>query len=378
MLAKKIIKVPYLDLRVRDATYKKRLLKKFEDILDHGRIVDGPELKKFEERFASEIGAKFAVGVGSGSSALYLALVSLGIGRGDEVITTPYTWIITTNAIAATGAKPVFVDVLDDFNIDPDSISKAITKKTKAIVPMHVAGHMCDMERILTIAEKHSLYVVEDAAHAYCSSNNGMRAGAFSNAAAFSMNPMKILHAYGEAGVVITNDEKTYKIIKQLRHAGTTRFLKKSQNINMCEYVSLNHKMDTLQAAFLIEELDRIDEIKTKRDVIAKFYDKNIVKIGCSPQEARPSEVHGRYFYMFSCKNRDELFEYLTKKGVECKIFYSPLTSDVKVYKNNNTLDLPMARRLLRNSLSIPMHENMTIEQAKYVVSSIKTFFEAQ
>jgi len=369
------MKVPYLDLTVYNDDLKKRLLGRFEKILDHGRIIGGPEQLEFEQKFAKDIGVKYALGVSSGSSALYLALCGLNVGPGDEVITTPYTWIVTTNAIASVGATPVFVDVLEDFNIDPNEIKKAITDNTKAILPMHVAGHMCDMERITKIAKKYNLKIIEDAAQAFCSSINGKRAGSFSNIACFSMNPMKILHAYGEAGVVVTNNERIYTKIKQLRHAGTKRDLNNNQHINRSNYIALNHKIDTIQASFLIEEMDRINEIKKRRDEIANYYDAELTKLGCTLPRITEGEIHGRYYYMFCCNKRNGLSKSLTDNGVENKIFYSPLTCDAAIYKNKVKLKLPVARKLLKRSISIPMHENMTMEQAEYVIESIKKFY---
>jgi len=370
------MKVPYLDLRITDEKLRSRLLKRLEIILRHGILVSGPEQTEFEIKFAKEIGMKYALGVSSGSSALYLSLLALGIGNGDEVITTPYTWIITTNAIAAVGAIPIFVDVRDDFNIDPDAIDKAVTSKTKAILPMHVAGHMCDMKKISEIAKKNNLLIVEDASQAFCSALRGKRAGTFSEAAAFSLNPMKVLHAYGEAGVVVTNNKKVYEKLKQLRHAGTKRYENKNNQINRCNYLALNHKIDTIQASFLIEELNRISHIKDKRDKIAKYYDSKLPEIGCVPQQINNGEIHGRYFYIFTCKKRDSLSKHLLNKSIENKIFYSPLTCDAPIYRNHIKPELPVARRLLKKSIAIPMHENMSIEQAKYVVEEIKSFYK--
>lgn len=367
--------VPYLDLRVYDDGLKKRLVSRFEAILDHGQILGGLEQIEFEQKFAEEIGVKYALGVSSGSSALYLALLALGIGPGDEVITTPYTWIITTNAIAMVGATPIFVDVQDDFNIDPNEIEKAITPKTKAILPMHVAGHMCDMTSISKIAKDNNLLIIEDAAQAFCTTLNGRRAGSFSHAAGFSMNPMKILHAYGEAGVVVTNSKKVFETMKQLRHAGTKRYLNNNQHINRCNYIALNHKIDIIQASFLLEEMDRIHEIKEKRDEIANLYDEKLPKLDCTPQQVSNGEIHGRYYYTFTCNRRNELFKYLSNMHIESKIFYSPLTCDAAVYKSQVKLKLPIARNLLKKNLSIPMHENMTMEQAVYVVDCIAEFY---
>ena len=369
------MEVPFLDLRVNDPALKKELISRVEKILSHGRIVEGPEQEEFEKKFASEIGVKYALGVGSGSSALYLALLGLGVGPGDEVITTPFTWIITVNAIVATGAKPVFVDVQDDFNIDPNKIEKAITPKTKAIVPMHVAGHVCDMTSITRIARDNHLFIIEDAAQAFCGSINGKRAGAFSHAAGFSMNPMKILHAYGEAGAVTTNNKKVYNRIKQMRHAGTKRD-KEGKHINRCNYFALNHKIDTIQASLLISSMDRINEIKAKRDQIASLYDEAFSGI-LGIQKIRKGEIHGRYIYIMACRKRDGLRKYLLNNGIENKVFYSPLVCDAKVYKNSfSNINIPMARRLLNQSLSIPLHEKMTIKQAEYVIDTIYSFYK--
>ena len=369
------MEVPYLDLRVNDSALKKELIGRVEKILSHGRIVEGPEQEEFEEKFANEIGVKYAVGVGSGSSALYLALLGLGIGPEDEVITTPFTWIITVNAIVATGAKPVFVDVQDDFNIDPDQIGNAITPKTKAIVPMHVAGHICDMISISRIARDNHLFIVEDAAQAFCGSINGKRAGVFSHAAGFSMNPMKILHAYGEAGVVTTNNKKVYNRIKQMRHAGTKRD-KQGKHINRCNYISLNHKIDTIQASMLITSMDRISEIKAKRDKIAYLYDEAFSDF-MGIQKVRKGEVHGRYIYIMACDKRDSLRKHLLNKGIENKVFYSPLASDAAVYKDKiNKKKVPMARRLLNKSLSVPLQEKMTMKQVEYVIDTTRRFYQ--
>jgi dTDP-3-amino-2,3,6-trideoxy-4-keto-D-glucose/dTDP-3-amino-3,4,6-trideoxy-alpha-D-glucose/dTDP-2,6-dideoxy-D-kanosamine transaminase len=372
---RKHVEVPYLDLRVLDKAHKKALLKRFEKVLTHGRIIAGPEVEEFEERIARRIGVKHAVGTGSGSSAIFLALKALGIGRGDEVITTPFTWIITVNAIAATGAKPVFVDIGEDFNIDLNQVEQKITPKTRAIVPMHVAGHLCEMTSLQKIARTHSLHVVEDAAQAICGSLGSRQAGSFSAAAAFSMNPMKVLHGYGETGVVTTNNDRVYNRLLKLRHAGTRRD-PTGRHFNRCDFVSLNHKIDTVQAAFLLENLERLESIWQKRDRIARKYDsllKNVVGL----QELHPNEIHGRYLYLIRCKKRDALRKVLEKNGVETKIVYSPLACDAAPYKTSQRLHLPVSRRLLREVLSIPLHEKMLLSQAEFVSDIVRSFVDS-
>ena len=365
--------VPFLDLKVNDKELKKELHARLDKILNHGRILDGKEISDFENIFSETINTKYAVGVSSGSSALYMALLGSGVGPGDEVITTPFTWVITANAITETGAKPVFIDINNEYNINPSLIANAITKKTKAIVPMHVAGQICDMELIARSAKRYKLKIIEDADQAFCSSFKGKRAGNFSSAAAFSMNPMKILHAYGEAGVVTTNNKFIYEKLKSLRHAGTKRD-KKGIHINKCEFSSLNHKIDVLQASFLIASMNRIDQVKKNRDIIAAYYDDELKKY-FDIQTQKKDQIHGRYIYLINCKKRDKLREHLIQKDIETKIFYSPLVCDAPVYKDLKA-DVPNARRLMKNCLSIPLHEKLSFSQAEYVVDQIKLFYK--
>ena len=243
------MKVPFLDLAISDMYFRKKLLDRINKVLRSGKILDGNEQKDFEKKFGREVGAKYVVGVSSGSSALFLALKANGIGYGDEVITTPFTWIITINAITSVGATPKFVDIDENFNIDPKKIESAITKKTKAIIPVHIGGKLCEMDIIFKLAKKHKLKIIEDAAQAFFSSYKKNRAGTYSNACAFSFNPMKTLHAYGEAGAVTTNSKKIYETLLEMRHAGTKR-KKGNFDINNCNHISLNHKIDTIHCVY--------------------------------------------------------------------------------------------------------------------------------
>lgn len=366
------MKVPFFDLRVTNPNLKRELLVAFNKVMRHGKFLLGPEVKEFENKVAKAIGVKYALGVGSGSSALYLALKSLGIGKGDEVITTPLTWIITINAIAACGAIPIFADVKEDFNIDPTSIKKRITNKTKAIVPMHYAGHMCDMEIICKIAKRKNLFVVEDAAQAFGGMLNGKKAGSFSTVASFSMNPMKAFGGFGEAGVVVTNEKRVFEQMKILRHAGTTSDPQKKIT-NNCLEVSLNHKMDTINAALLLVAFKNFPKKYKIIKNIANRYDNEL------PQEVKrqpmlPGEVNARYAYPIKIKNREKLIKFLKQKKIETKIFHEPLACDAPIYKNLKKHKLPKARRILQDSLIIPLHEKLTKKQLDFIISSIKKF----
>ena len=365
------MRVPFFDLRVQDSDLRNELLIAFENVLTHGRLFLGPEVDEFETRVANYIGTKYAVGVDSGSSALYLALKVAGIKRGDEVITTPLTWIISSNAIRSCGAIPVFADVREDFNLDPSSIQSKITSKTKAIVPVHYAGHMCDMERICEIAKNNSLLVVEDAAQAFGASLNGRLAGNFSIAAGFSMNPMKSLGGYGEGGVVVTNDEKIYDRLKQYRHAGTTSDPKKLIT-NDCRVIALNHKMDTINAALLLVAMDYLDKRKQARESIAKRYNEELPR-SVQHQKTTKGEVHGRYVYVVRTDYRDQLKLFLEANGVETKIMHEPLVCDARAYRKYRS-DVPVARKVLDTSLVIPSHEKLTSEQVGYVITLFHEF----
>ena len=366
--------IHYLDLKEKNSFHRKNLLNRFNKILKHGRIINGPEVKEFEDKISKHLNSKYVVGLGSGSSALYLALRSLNIGPGDEVITTPFTWIITINAILEVGAKPIFADINEDLNISPKSIQNSITKKTKAIIPMHVGGHMCDMLKISKIAKKNNLHIVEDAAQAFCGSLNGKKAGDFSKISAFSLNPMKILNAYGECGFVKTNSNELRKKVLMLRHAGTAKD-KKKININNCYYPSLNHKIDTLQASLVLENLKKIKKKWRLRDRIAKIYDKELKHL-VTIQKYHKNEIHGRYLYIFTCRKRNELFNYLKNKGIECKIFYSPLACDAPIFKKISNKNLSNSRKLVNNSLSIPLHEGLRVSEINYIINNIKKFYK--
>ena len=369
------MKVPFLDLKIKNKKYKNILLKNFRNILNHGKIIEGPELRIFEKKMANYLHCKHVVGLSSGSSSLYLALKALGIKKGDEVITTPFTWIITVNAILSVGATPIFADIGDDFNIDPEKIIKKISSKTKAIVPMHVAGHMCDMDKISKIAQTNNLFLVEDAAQATASALNGKRAGYYSDIAAFSTNPMKMLNGFGESGFITTNKQRFKEKILSLRHAGTQKD-KRKIDINRCVVSSLNHKMDTIQASFLITNLKKLNEKRNKRDRIAKLYDEEL-KGYLEPQGYHKKETHGRYLYISKCSKRNNLYYFLKEKNIECKIFYSPLACNAPIFNNyKNKLEIKNAKKLLKKSIALPFYENLNDEQLDYVCENIRKFYK--
>ena len=363
------MQVRMFDLRVKDFKIRNELNKSFKKTLDHGKFFFGPELYEFEKKMSDFLNMKYTIGVASGSSALYLSLKSLGIKTGDEVITTPFSWIITSNAIVECGAKPIFIDIADDYNINADLIERKITTKTKAIVPMHWGGHMCDMEKIKKIAKKYNLYVVEDAAQAFGAKFKDKKSGNYSDVAAFSMNPMKCLSGYGEGGLIATNNKKLYEKIKILRYAGTTSDPKKLIT-NNCVEISLNHKMDTINAALLLVAFKFFKSKNNKLKKIRKFYDNNLDKT-IIKQKIRKYETPGMYAYPILIEKRNKIKKLLDKKKIETKIWNDPLISDSPAYRKYNKNDTPNAKKILKKTLNIPFHEKLTLKELKYVVDNI-------
>ncbi len=368
------MKVPIFELRVQDDGYRSELLDAVDQVLKHGQLILGPEVEEFEKAVANSVGVRYAIGVASGSSALYLALKSIGIGSGDEVITTPLTWILTLNAIAECGAIPVCVDTCDDFNIDPDAIEPAITKKTKAIVPVHFTGYMCKMDKICKIAKKHNLFIVEDAAQAYGARYKSKMAGGFSKVAAFSMNTMKVLASYGEAGAVTTDDPEIYEKVRMLRYSGTKSDPKKIIT-NECYYTALNHKIDTLQAAMLLVAIRHLPRKMARRKEIAERYSNALSDLVKCPQTPK-GDIHAYYTYAIQTEKRDELKNYLGQHQIETKIYHIPLASNAPVYSHLKKVQTPMAQKVLDRFLSLPAHEKLSDEQVDYVIRTIQNFFK--
>ena len=362
-------RVRYLDLSVKDRRLKSQLLKAVERVLAHGRVILGPEVGELEDRIALFCGRKFAVGVSSGTAALYTALRALDIGPGDEVITTPLSWIATVNSIVLAGAAPVFVDIGRDLNLNAELIGEAITPRTKAIMPVHFTGKMCDVSRIRAVAEKHNLSVVEDAAQAFGASFRGWKAGSTGRIACFSMNSMKVFHSYGEAGALVTDDESLKEKIVCLRYAGTIER-------EDCHYPSLNFRIETLQAAMLLVEMNRIDRILERRRAIARLYDEELAGVVECPRED-PNCFHVYYTYTIQVDRRDDLRNFLAGKHIETKIHHPILMPYHTAYRGKFKLNIPVAERLVGRILSIPNHEKMTDRDVEYVASSIRQFYGA-
>lgn len=365
-----LTEIPYLDLSVKDPKLKADLLAAVERVLTHGRLVLGPEVDDLERSIASFCKRKNAVGVSSGSDALFLALRSLEIGPEDEVITTPMSWIATANAITLCGANPVFVDIAEDLNINPDLISAAITPRTKAILPVHYTGKVCDMSKIMDIAKAHNLFVIEDAAQAFASKYKGAMAGSFGDLACFSMNAMKVFNAFGDAGAIVCDDDDLNKKLHILRYAGTV-------DKEDCHIPSSNSRIDTIQAAMLLVSLNGLEDKIAKRRRIAFRYSENLKDFVTCPSDDENS-YHTYYTYTIICKSRDELKSFLHSKGIECKIRHPILMPHHRAYKSSHTASFPVAEKLVKEILCLPNHENMTTDEVDIISGYIKGFYDAR
>lgn len=360
--------VPFLDLRVVDPADRRRYLEAIDVVLSHGRIVIGPEVAAFEEAVAAYCGVAYAVGVASGSAALFMALKSLGIGPGDEVITTALSFVGTANGIAMTGATPVFTDIQPDLTIDSVCVERAITPRTKAIMPVHFTGKLCAMPELAAVAERHNLPIVEDAAPAIGASYRGRKAGAFGLVNCISLNPMKILNALGEAGVVLTNDAAIRDRLLALRHNGLV-------NGEYCHYVSGNGRIDTIQAAILLRRIERLEDIIERRRQIAAYYQ---AALGDRVDVPHDSDGYRDVYYTFTVAHdrRDALAAFLAKRGIEIKIQHPALMPEHPAYRMADLSGFPVGRRAVKRLLCLPAHEKLTQEQVEYVAASVHAFFD--
>lgn len=360
------MKVPFLDLRV-PAEERKALLQAIDTVFQHGRLLLGPEVAEFENQIAAYCGKKFAVGTNSGTDALFLGMKGLNIGPGDEVITTSLSWIATANSIAMTGATPVFADILDDLNIDPASVESLITSRTKAILPVHYTGKICDIKALQAIASKHKIKLIEDAAQSFGALYHNRPAGSFGDMACFSMNPMKVFAACGEAGAILTNDEEVAQRLTYLRYNGTI-------NKETCIATSLNGRIDTIQAAILLHRFKTVSALIAKRRAIADLYNQQLSSFVQVPSEqAHEKSVY--YTYIIQTPKRDELKQYLEERGIETKIQHPFLMCQQPVYQKYLKKPVPKAEKIVQEILCLPVHEKMTREEQEHVIECVESFF---
>ena len=364
-------KVPFVGYKLQYQNLKSEIDNAIQDVLQRGDLILRSDVEEFEKNLAFFLGVKYAVGVNSCTDAMILSLKAAGIGNRDEVITVSHTFFATIEAIFRCGAKPILIDVREDFLMDPDQLEKVITKKTKAIIPVHLNGRVCEMDEIMKIAKKYNLIVIEDAAQALGASFQGKMAGSFGLTGCFSFYPAKILGAYGDGGAVVTNNKNIAERIRLLRDHG-----QKTKTEIVC--YGFNSRLDNLQAAILNVKFKHLPKWIKRRREIAKIYTKGLseipqVKIPPAP-DSHPSHFDIYQNYVIRAKKRDELKKFLEKKGIETLV-KDPIPNHWQNGLGLKHFKLPNTEKFANEVISLPIYPELTIGQIEYVVDSIKEFY---
>jgi dTDP-4-amino-4,6-dideoxygalactose transaminase len=365
------VKVPFLDLKIQYESIRDEIAAAMQEVLDHTAFAGGPFVEKFEKEFAEFCGCRWAVGVGSGTDALWIALLMLGIGEDDEVITVPNTFIATAEAITFAGARPVFVDIDEKtYTINPELIESAITPKTKAIIPVHIYGQMADMNPIMEIARAKGLKVIEDACQAHGAEYKGRRAGSIGDAGCFSFYPGKNLGAYGEAGAITTNNEELAEKMRIFRDHGQAKKYYHS-------IIGWNARMDGIQGAVLSVKLRHLEEWNSARRKNARFYSQLLagIKKITVPLESDYGR-HVYHVYGIRVDDREELIKSLAQNNISCGIHYPvPLHfQDAYKFLGYGQGSFPVAESCTQQFVSLPMFAELTAEQIEMVCKEIKSF----
>ncbi|HEY7220731.1 MAG TPA: DegT/DnrJ/EryC1/StrS family aminotransferase [Candidatus Binatia bacterium] len=369
-----MMKVPLLDLQAQYAAIRWETRQAIDRVCDSQKFILGPEVGALEQEIANFCGAAYAVGVSSGTDALLIALMAGDVGPGDEVITSPFTFFATAGVIARLGAKPVFVDIQENsFNLDPAEIEASITKRTKAILPVHLFGRCADMPRLLEVARSKNLLVIEDAAQAIgAHDESGTRAGTFGHAGCFSFFPSKNLGAFGDGGMVVTNDKDMASKLSILRvHGGEPKYHH--------AIIGGNFRLDALQAAVLRVKLKYLSLWTQARKLNAARYRNLFAQAGLLERTTLPEDVPGHIYNQFvvRCLDRDALKAFLRRQGVETEIYY-PIPLHLQKcfeqlgYKEG---DLPRAETAALQALALPIYPELTEEQQIYVVDQVAEFY---
>lgn len=359
--------IPVLDLSPEIEELWDELNAAFQRVMKSGQFIMGPEVDAFEAEAADYLGVKYAIGVNSGTDALVISLRALGIGRGDEVITTPFSFFATAESICNAGAKPVFVDIDEKtFNIDPALIEHAITSNTKAIMPVHLYGRPAEMDLIMDIAERHNLKVVEDCAQSFGARFQGKQTGSIGDAGAFSFFPSKNLGAFGDGGLIATNDKTVAELARMLRAHGS-----KKKYFN--ELIGYNSRLDSLQAALLRVKLPHVDRWNTNRRTIARHYSDLLASV---PHVIAPDFTEGHVFHQYTLKlpqsARDDVQSQLATSGIGTMIYYPVPQDQLPVYANQYPR-FPVSEKLAQQVLSLPISPSLTKEQQVQVTSHLRT-----
>lgn len=392
------MKIPLIDLKRQYAKIKDEAEKEVCNVLTNAQYIMGENVKAFEKEFADYIGVKHAISVGNGTDALVISLEALGISPGDEVITTPFTFFATAESISAVGATPVFVDVrLDTYNIDEEQIEAKITNQTKAIMPVHIFGQPCEMNKINDIAAKYNLHVIEDACQAVSAEYQSKKAGALADIACFSFFPTKNLSCAGDGGMITTDDDRLAAICKALRTHGSGEAGQKAFNLlynieestadeqsgdntvyNPLKYynylIGHNSRLDEIQAAILRIKLRKLDEYFQKRQDHASYYNEALKEANLIRPVKMDNLKHAWHLYMLQSENRSAVTEYLASKGVATGIYYPVPLHLQKAYikLGYKPGDLSNAEYLSHRTFAVPCFPELTNEELAYIVAALK------
>jgi dTDP-4-amino-4,6-dideoxygalactose transaminase len=363
------MKVPFLDLKAHHEPIRKELEQAIGEVIDAGAFAGGPFVEAFERDFAAYCDTRFAAGVGNGTDALWLSLLALGVGPGDEVITVPSTFMATAEAISYCGARPVFVDIDErTYTMDPALLADAITPRTRAIIPVHLFGQMADMDPILELGRRRGLPVIEDACQAHGALYQGRRAGSLGAAGCFSFYPGKNLGALGEAGAVVTNDAELEAKIKVLRDHGQARKYRHT-------LIGWNGRMDGIQAAVLRVKLKRLESANARRAAHARLYEELLgaCEEVITPYVA-PGNRHVHHVYAVRVRERDRVLEELGAKGISCAIHYPVPVHLQEAYArlDYGQGSFPVAERCASEFLSLPMYPELSREQVQSVARELR------
>jgi dTDP-4-amino-4,6-dideoxygalactose transaminase len=359
--------IPYLDLKAQYRSIKGEIQQAVEGVLESGQYVLGDEVAAFESEFAAYMGAARGIAVNSGTSALHLALLAAGVGPGDEVITVPFTFVATVAAVCYTGAHPVFVDIdPQTFTMDVRQIEAAVTPRTKAILPVHLYGQPADMDPILAIARQHGLIVIEDAAQAHGAEYNGRRVGSIGDFGCFSFYPGKNLGAYGEGGLVTTNNARSAELVRELRDWGQTRKYHHAR-------LGYNYRMEGLQGAILRVKLRHLERWTEARRSRAAIYDRLLAGSPVTTPPAMPYARHVYHVYAIRSDERDDVQRTLQSNGIQTGIHY-PIPVHVQTgYQNLGYVagQFPHAERAAREVLSLPLYPELSNVQVEQVAAAV-------
>ncbi len=364
-------KLNFTDLGRQYRNIKSEILKNIEEVLESTKYINGPQVSMLEQEIANYTGVKYAIGVGSGTDALLISLMAFDIKPGEEIITTPFTFIATAEVISLLGAKPVFVDIDEkSFNIDVNQIEEKITDRTRGIIPVHLYGQMAEMDKIMEIAKKYNLFVIEDAAQAMGSEYKNKKAGSIGDTGCFSFFPAKNLGAYGDAGMIVTNNKNLADKIRMLREHGSA---KKYQH----QYIGINGRLDTLQAAILLVKVKYLDSYIDNRIKLAKNYSEQLKDYVRVP-EILPDRKHTFNQFTIRTEKRDQLQQYLESNGIPTAIHY-PMPLHLQPcfkYLGYEEGEFPVAEKTSKEVLSLPMFPEMTEEEQNMVIDTIISFFK--